>query len=95
MPRRARIVCSGIAHHIYATGKKQPPGGFSSSASDYELYFESSYQRSIVKKRRVAITAYCLMPNHVHLIAVPDTESSLARALGRTHSEYALAFNRA
>jgi putative transposase len=34
------------------------------------------------------------MPNHVHLIAVPDAEDSLSKALGQTHSEYALAFNR-
>jgi putative transposase len=35
------------------------------------------------------------MPNHVHLIAVPDAEDSLSKALGRTHSEYALTLNRA
>jgi putative transposase len=34
------------------------------------------------------------MPNHVHLIAAPENEASLARALGRTHSEFALALNR-
>ncbi len=34
------------------------------------------------------------MTNHVHLIAVPETESSLARALRSTHSKYALALNR-
>ncbi len=33
------------------------------------------------------------MPNHVHLVAVPVAASSLARALGRTHAEYARYFN--
>ena len=40
------------------------------------------------------ILGYCLMPNHVHVIAVPERETSLARAFGRAHSEYALAVNR-
>ena len=40
------------------------------------------------------ILGYCLMTNHVHLIAVPENQGSLARALGRAHSEYALALNR-
>ena len=32
--------------------------------------------------------AYCLMPNHVHLIAVPEKEDSLARAIGEAHRRY-------
>jgi putative transposase len=35
------------------------------------------------------------MTNHVHLIAVPDRENSLALTMGRTHCEYALAQNKA
>ena len=41
------------------------------------------------------VLGYCLMTNHVHLVVVPDDEGSLARTLGRVHSEYALALNRA
>lgn len=33
------------------------------------------------------------MTNHVHLVVVPEHENSLARSLGRTHAEYALALN--
>ncbi|MCY3017535.1 MAG: transposase, partial [Planctomycetota bacterium] len=32
--------------------------------------------------------AYCLMPNHVHLIAVPKSEDGLRRAIGETHRRY-------
>jgi len=28
------------------------------------------------------------MPNHVHLVAVPDTEAGLARAIGEAHRRY-------
>ena len=41
----------------------------------------------------VEIWAYCLMPNHVHLIAVPETEPSLSKAFGRAHQRYAKFIN--
>ena len=34
------------------------------------------------------LVGYCLMSNHVHLIAVPEREESLAKAIGRTHFLY-------
>ncbi len=37
---------------------------------------------------QVEIWAYCLMPNHVHLIAVPTTKDGLARAIGEAHRRY-------
>ncbi len=37
----------------------------------------------------LGVLGYCLMPNHVHLIAVPDRLDSLAKGLGRTHNEFA------
>jgi putative transposase len=36
----------------------------------------------------VTIWAYCLMPNHVHLVAVPESEDGLCRALGEAHRRY-------
>ncbi len=40
-------------------------------------------------RHRVHILGYCLMVNHVHLVVVPEEPHSLARALGRTHNDYA------
>ncbi|WP_207262951.1 transposase [Desulfovibrio sp. Huiquan2017] len=36
-------------------------------------------------KHAVEIWAYCLMPNYVHLIAVPQTPKGLLRAIGEAH----------
>ena len=36
---------------------------------------------------------HCLMPNHVHLIAVPDSEGGLRLALGEAHRRYTRAVN--
>ena len=37
---------------------------------------------------QVEIWAYCLMPNHVHLIAVPRSADGLRRAIGEAHRRY-------
>lgn len=41
----------------------------------------------------VEIWAWCLMPNHVHLIAVPHTEEALSRAIGEAHRRYTRRIN--
>ena len=41
----------------------------------------------------VEIWAYCLMPNHVHLIAVPESEDGLRRAIGESHRRYTRQIN--
>ena len=40
------------------------------------------------------IWAYCLMDNHVHLLAVPETEIALARGIGLTNQVYTQYLNR-
>ena len=39
-------------------------------------------------ERGVEVWAYCLMPNHVHLIAAPAVEAALCRGLGEAHRRY-------
>jgi len=41
----------------------------------------------------VEVWAYCLMPNHVHLIAVPSAEDGLRRAIGEAHRRYTRRIN--
>ena len=40
------------------------------------------------RAHQVEIWAYCLMPNHVHLIAVPQSADGLRRAIGEAHRRY-------
>jgi len=44
-------------------------------------------------QRGVEVWAYCLMPNHVHLIAVPRSEDGLRRAIGEAHRRYTRRIN--
>jgi len=46
------------------------------------------------EKFGLRVLGYCLMTNHVHLIAVPQREESLAKAVGRTHFAYTQYVNR-
>jgi len=45
-------------------------------------------------KYALELVGCCLMSNHVHIIAIPRTEDSLARAIGRTHFRYTQYINR-
>jgi putative transposase len=59
--------------------------------TDRHVYIKMLLEQSI--EEAVRIWAWCLMNNHVHLIAVPDRKHSLSRALQRVHGEYAGYFN--
>lgn len=89
MPRLARIVIPGIPHHITQRGNRRLNTFFSDT--DYLIYL--STMAAWCKKRQVAIWCYCLMPNHIHLIAVPKTEKSLSRAIGEAHRNYTCYIN--
>ena len=47
------------------------------------------------KRYEVRIWAYALMTNHIHLVAVPEYEESLAAMIRETHGNYARYFNQA
>ena len=57
------------------------------SDQDRALYFDLLQEYAL--RFKLPIEGYCLMSNHVHLVAVPHRDDSLARALGRTHNDYA------
>ena len=56
------------------------------SAADYKEYLQ--LMARWCDRCNVQVWSYCLMPNHVHLIAVPATEDSLHKAIGEAHRRY-------
>lgn len=84
MPRIARIVVPGEPHHIVQRGNRRLPTFF--EEDDYRYYLKSMRHRC--DKHSVDIWAYCLMTNHIHLIAVPKTEQGLSLAIGEAHKQY-------
>jgi putative transposase len=62
------------------------------SEEDYQAYL--SLMAEWCRKCMVSVWAYCLMPNHVHLIAVPEREEGLRIAIGEAHRRYSAMINR-
>src|SRR3989339_335013 len=89
MPRLARIVISEQPHHIVQRGVRSMTV-FTSDA-DREYYLKLLKQNS--DKYGLTFLAYCLMNNHMHFVAVPLHQDSLANAIGETHKKYTRRFN--
>src|ERR1035438_793046 len=89
-PRRPRVVVPDFPHHITQRGNNRQLVFL--TPDDWRRYLDLLARRAPEEGAR--ILGYCLMGNHIHLIAIPEAEESLVRTLGRVHSEFALAVNR-
>lgn len=84
MARIARVVAAGYPHHITQRGNRRQQTFFCDE--DYMAYI--SLMSEWCRKFNVGIWAYCLMPNHVHIVAVPESEEGLRSAIGEAHRRY-------
>ncbi|MHB8909244.1 MAG: transposase [Syntrophales bacterium] len=89
MPRISRAIAVDYPHHITQRGNYQQT--VFAEAEDYARYLDLLVQYA--PQCDLQIWAYCLMPNHVHLVAVPQRQDSLARTLHVVHMQYARYFN--
>jgi putative transposase len=84
MTRLPRLVLPGIPHHITQRGNRREKTFF--EEGDYALYLDLLAQAA--GQAHVEIWSYCLMPNHVHIIAVPSDEDGLRRTFRFVHRHY-------
>jgi len=85
MPRLARVMVQDVAHHITQRGDVRRD--VFDSDSDRLVYLDLVRQYALLY--HCSLVGYCLMSNHVHLIAVPHRENSVSEALRHTHGRYA------
>jgi len=90
MSRLARVVIPGLPHHVTQRGNRRQQTFFRDA--DYQLYKRLMAESCALYG--VSVLAYCLMPNHVHLILVPDTPEGLGAAVSRAHRAYTVAINK-
>ena len=90
MPRLARTVIAHVPHHITQRGNRREDIFFTDE--DREMYL--AWLKDYSQRHDVAILAYCLMSNHIHLVAVPGTEEALQAVLKPLHMRYAQRLNR-
>jgi putative transposase len=84
MARLARVVVPGVAHHVTQRGNRRQQTFF--QEEDYQAYL--ALLGEWCGRCGVEAWAYCLMPNQVHLIVVPESEDGLRRGLGEAHRRY-------
>lgn len=84
MPREARTVVPGAPHHVIQRGNRNQDVFF--RPQDRSLYLEILADSA--DDYGVSFLSYCLMTNHVHLIAVPSDETSFAGCFRNTHMRY-------
>lgn len=89
MARIARVVVPDFPHHVTQRGNRRQATFF--VAADYQ-----DYKLKIAEAKKTAgvdIWAYCLMPNHVHFVAVPRDSNSLSRLFAESHRRYTRRIN--
>ncbi len=89
MARFPRVVATGAAHHITQRGNAQRDVFLTDS--DRRVYLD--LLGDACRLHRLDLHGYCLMPNHIHLIAVPQRDDSLLLALKTAHGRYASYLN--
>lgn len=89
MSRLSRITVPGLPHHVTQRGNRRQL--LFTETGDYALYRDLMAERC--RANGVVCTAYCLMPNHVHLLLTPATPEGLSRAVGEAHRRYSAFVN--
>jgi REP element-mobilizing transposase RayT len=89
MPRRARSVLPDGIYHV--TGRGVARTAIFRDQVDYEEF--RNHLSRVCDRHGWTMHAYCLMPNHYHLI-VQATREDLSRGMHRLNGRYAQRFNR-
>jgi putative transposase len=90
MARLARLVVPGLPHLVTQRGNRGERTFFTDA--DYALYRDLI--GAAANRAGTAVWAYCLMPNHVHLVLVPSRPDGLRAMLAEAHRRYTLHVNR-
>lgn len=84
MPRRPRIFVPGLPVHIIQRGNNRGQVFF--GPKDAQKYLD--WLGEAAAQHRLAVHAYVLMTNHIHLLATPESAHSLPRAMRDVNWHY-------
>ncbi len=85
MARLPRFIIPGTPHHVTQRGNGRQQTFF--FHADYKLYRDLLAAHAAANG--VSVWSWVLMPNHVHLILVPEEPDSLRACLSKVHRAYA------
>lgn len=89
MSRHARLLVPGLPFHVVQRGVNK--GAIFADDLDRDHFLRVMHKAFV--KHDVALHAYVLMDNHVHLLATPKTTGGLAHAMRALGTGYVQAFN--
>lgn len=89
MARLPRLSVAGYPHHVIQRGNDR--GSIFGDAQDHGRYLEAL--REVTKAQSIAVHAYVLMPNHVHLLMTPPDAVAIGRAMQAIGRRYVRWFN--
>lgn len=89
MARRRRVFAEGFSYHVTQRGVNR--GVIFRGPSDYRVFLAILACES--QRCGVRIHSYALMRNHIHLLATPDTQTSLPSLMQGLGRSYVLFFN--
>jgi putative transposase len=87
MARLPRLTVPGYPHHIIQRGNNRQ--AIFADKADYDRLLSLIEEHA--KKQKVAVHAYVLMSNHLHLLATPETSEGIPQmmqAVGRSYVRY-------
>ncbi|WP_077033743.1 transposase [Pelomonas sp. KK5] len=90
MARLARLTLAGHPHHLIQRGLNRQ--AIVTDDTDRERLLAEL--RECAALHKVAVHAYILMDNHIHLLATPETDEALSRMMQSLGRRYVAAFNK-
>jgi putative transposase len=90
MARLPRLIVPHQPHHVIQAGSNQQV--IFRDDEDYRSFLQ--WLRDASKAYKVAIHAYVLMPDHLHLLATPSDEEGLAQMMQRVGRYYVPYYNK-
>jgi len=89
MPAGPRVLLEGACYHIMVRGNRKR--NVFNEDKDFLEYLErvKKYKR----KHKIRIYAFCLMPNHIHLVGEIQEKGSLAKFMHGINRSYTAYFN--
>ena len=89
MARMPGLVVPDYPHHVTQRGNRRMKTFFCDD--DYRAYLNLLAEGKT--HAGVSVWAYCLMPNHVHIVAVPQKEDGLSQLFRFVHRHYSRRIN--
>jgi putative transposase len=89
MARLPRLTVAGYPHHVIQRGNNREPIFLDAIDDERMLALLGEY----AEREKVAVHAYVLMTNHLHLLVTPETPTGLPRMMQAVGRRYVRSFN--